>query len=492
VDATLQRATGVDDLRLECWAETPEEERIDLGTVESKDLFTGENARYAVEITPRHKVRHALYACLYDGPRRIGYRPEHTRVREAWLEIWSRARERKDTYMTQSLSQTSSRLDPQLESPAVQEPTRHENGRTSVRKRLLALVQDEYDYARPRRGQIFKGVILDIGENDMIVDIGAKRDGVVPRTDLELLENTYRESLQVGDRVPVTVLRTTGREGGLTVSINKGLQQRDWLRAQELIESEQIVEAQVVNVNRGGVLVQFGRLCGFVPNSHLTSIPRGLHGQRRQEAKSELLGQTLRLVVIEAKPRRQRLVLSESQAARQRQEQLLRELNEGDVRTGVVTSLVDFGAFVDLGGADGLIHVSELDWRHVRRPEQVLSVGDEVEVYVLSVDRKKARIGLSRKRLLPDPWFAVTEALQVGQDAEGTVTNVVDFGAFVDLGDGVEGLIHVSEMPRGDETRTDLAPGSRVTVRVLEIDQDRRRIRLSLRDDPSRAPFKQQ
>jgi small subunit ribosomal protein S1 len=350
-----------------------------------------------------------------------------------------------------------------------------------LRQRLAAWLENEFDYTRPRRGQIREGVILDIGDGDMIVDVGAKRDGVVPYKDLELLDETYRENLSVGDRVPVVVLRTWGREEGLAVSINKGLQQQDWLRARDLVKSETVIEAPVVDVNRGGVLAQFGGLRGFVPNSHLTSIPRGLRGERLREAKSELVGQILHLVVIEVKPRRRRLVLSERQAERQRREQLFQELNEGDIRTGTVTNLVHFGAFVDLGGVDGLIHISELDWQHVDHPREVLTVGDEVEVYVLSVDREQQRIGLSRKRLLPDPWHTVTDNLQPGQVVEGTVTNPVDFGAFVDLGQGVEGLVHISEMPAGKATLQELDPDSPITVRVLEIDQDRRRIALSLR-----------
>jgi small subunit ribosomal protein S1 len=358
-----------------------------------------------------------------------------------------------------------------------------------LRKRLLALVQGEYDYTRPRRGQIREAVILDIGDNDVIVDVGAKRDGIVPPSDLALLDETYREGLNVGDRIPVAVLRTGGREEGLAVSIHKGMQQQDWLRAQDYMESEQIFDAPVVDVNRGGVVVQFGRLRGFVPNSHLTSIPRGPRAERRREAKRELVGQTLPLVVIEVKQRRRRLVMSQRQAQRQRRSQLLHELTEGDVQTGVVVNLVDFGAFVDLGGVDGLIHISELDWQHVSHPSEVLRVGDQVEVYVLSVDREKERIGLSRKRLLPDPWHTVTENLQVGKTVQGTVTNVVGFGTFVDLGQGIEGLIHISEMPGGDPASTALEPGSSITVRVLEIDQVRRRIGLSLRGVESTAPF---
>jgi small subunit ribosomal protein S1 len=277
------------------------------------------------------------------------------------------------------------------------------------------------------------------------------------------------------------ILRTWGHRDGIVVSINKGLQNQDWLRATDLLEREAVVEAEVVGTNRGGVLVRFGQLDGFVPNSHLSSVPRGTRGARRQEAKSELVGQTLSLMVIEVNQRRRRLVLSERKASHARRRRLLEALTEGDVRTGTVTGLVDFGAFVDLGGIDGLIHISELDWGHVDRPSEVLQVGDSVEVYVLSVDRERERIGLSRKRLLPDPWYVVTDALEVGQVVQGTVTGVVDFGVFVDLGQGIEGLVHISETPAAEATLAELKPGSPVSVRVLEIDDDRRRISLSLR-----------
>jgi small subunit ribosomal protein S1 len=249
----------------------------------------------------------------------------------------------------------------------------------------------------------------------------------------------------------------------------------------------------VTKANRGGVVVKFGRLRGFVPASHLTSIRRGVRGERLQQAKAALVGKTLSLTVLEVDPRRQRLILSERKAQRQLRQRLLDELTEGDVRTGTVRNLVDFGAFVDLGGMDGLIHISELDWKRVKHPREVLSVGDAVEVYVLSVDRDRARIGLSRKRLLPDPWLAVAEGLSPGDVIEGQVTHIASFGAFVELGDGVEGLVHLSEMPQGEQTAATLPPGSSVQVRVLRIDPQRRRIALSLRGlvESQEWPFEQ-
>ena len=348
-------------------------------------------------------------------------------------------------------------------------------------QRFSTLLESSYDYTRPKRGQLRQAIVLSVGENEVIVDLGCKRDGIVPRTDLEMLGDAYRASLQAGDRVPVCVLATSGRQDDLIVSMKQGLARQDWLRAQEYLESGEVYETTVTDVNRGGVLVPFGRLRGFVPNSQLLSVPRSLHGDRLYHVKSDLVGQTLSLAVIEVDQQRRRLVLSERVAGRHKRQQLLDELTEGETRTGVVSNLVKFGAFVDLGGVDGLVHISELAWGHVNHPREVLSVGDEVEVYILGVDRERERIGLSRKRLLPDPWTFVTEGLDVGQVVEGIVTKIAGFGVFVDIGEGIEGLVHVSEMPGEKDASTKLEPRSPITVRVLRINPWQRRIGLSLR-----------
>jgi small subunit ribosomal protein S1 len=346
-----------------------------------------------------------------------------------------------------------------------------------------ALLESDYDYDRPRRGQVSRATVLSIDENEVIVDMGCKRDGVVPRTDLERLDEAYLDGLQVGEEVAVSVLSVSSRQGELVVSINQGLAQQDWLRAQEMLESEETCEAEVVGVNRGGVVVQFGRLRGFVPNSQLSGVQRGMYGERAEQVKRDLEGTKLWLVVIEVQQRRNRLILSQRAAGSRRRQELLLELMEGDERTGRVCNLAQFGAFVDLGGIDGLIHVSELDWKHVEHPREVVSVGDEVDVYVLNVDREQERIGLSRKRLLPDPWPLVTDGLSGGQVVEGVVTNVVKFGVFVDVGKGVEGLVHVSEIP-ADVDWEGLKHGSPLAVRVVEVDRWRHRISLSLKNVP--------
>jgi small subunit ribosomal protein S1 len=258
------------------------------------------------------------------------------------------------------------------------QPSAVEKQNGDAKQRMASLLKgSDYDYPRLRRGEIREATILSIGENDMVVDLGAKRDGIVPPRDLSLVDDEeYLDGLEVGDQVPVVILKTWGRRDGIIVSLNKGLQWRDWLRAQELLDSQEVIEAKVAGFNRGGVLIPMGRLRGFVPNSHLSSISRGLRGKRLRDAKSKLVGRVLSLVVIEVDQRRRRLVLSERVADQHRGRQLLEELTKGESRTGIVRNLVDFGAFVDLGGLDGLIHISELDWTHVDHPSNVLNVGD--------------------------------------------------------------------------------------------------------------------
>jgi small subunit ribosomal protein S1 len=345
---------------------------------------------------------------------------------------------------------------------------------------FAAMLEADYDYERLRRGEIREATIVLIEENEVIVDLGVKRDGIISQRDLERLSEEMLADLHVGDTVPVAILNTSNRQDGILVSLRQGLAQQDWLRAERLMESGELCEADVNETNRGGVVVQFGRVRGFVPNSHLTSVRRGLSKDRLHEAKEELIGKTLQLAVIEVDRRRRRLVLSERVATQQRQEQLLDEITVGEVRTGVVCNIVSYGAFVDLGGIDGLVHISELDWQHIGHPSEVLKLGDEIEVYVLNVDRERNRIGLSRKRLLPDPWPIVTQQLNEGDLIEGTVTNTVDFGAFVEVGEGVEGLVHISQIPGGQAALGALQRDQVLQVRVLRVDPWKRRISLSL------------
>jgi small subunit ribosomal protein S1 len=258
-----------------------------------------------------------------------------------------------------------------------------------------------------------------------------------------------------------------------------------WKAAREAMDEGKIIELPVVSCNRGGVLVGWNGLRGFVPASHLSSLPPVSDEDERYEQLRQLIGRQLQLKVIEIDPEHGRVVLSERASCLDddHRQEVLDALCPGDICEGNVTNLCSFGAFVDLGGLEGLIHVSELSWGRVDHPSDVLEHNQSVEVYVLNIDRERGRVGLSLKRLLPDPWQSVEERYSVGQTVEGVVTHVVNFGAFARIEEGLEGLIHVSELAEGDflHPRNVVQEGDTVTARILNIDSARRRMGLSLR-----------
>ncbi|MBN1202889.1 MAG: S1 RNA-binding domain-containing protein, partial [Anaerolineae bacterium] len=344
------------------------------------------------------------------------------------------------------------------------------------------MLEASFDYAPPRRGEIRKATILQIEPNEIIVDLGAKQDGLVTSQDLERLTREFRSALEIGQEVPVYVLNPRDSDGNLVVSINMGLQQYDWDEAHKLMDNDEVVEVVVSGYNRGGILVRWHMLEGFIPSSHMVTISAGLQGNERREALNELIGEEVGVKVIEVDQDRRRLIFSEREAQRewraQQKARLLSTLNEGDVVHGTVTGLRDFGAFVNLGGADGLIHVSELAWHRVDHPRDVLRVGQEIDVYVLNLDLDRNRIALSRKRLLPDPWDSALEQYHEGMQVEGVVTNVVDFGAFIALDDGLEGLLHLSEMGDGTlkEPYSYVKKGDRLQLRISRLEPEQRRV----------------
>jgi small subunit ribosomal protein S1 len=349
-------------------------------------------------------------------------------------------------------------------------------------------LSEEYDYDRPRRGDIRAGEILKVDEHGIAVDLGLKRDGFIPRSDVERLGEETSSSLEPGQEVKARVVRLEDAEGNLLLSMYQARFEEDWTKARELLESGEVWCGEVVEHNRGGLLVQFNNLRGFVPASLLeTSTRRRLPPDRREEELTAYIGQELTLKVIEVDRNRRRLILSERLARKQLRQQhierLLNELVEGQVVRGTVSGLRRFGAFVDLGGAEGLIHISELTWRRVRHPNEVLGVGDEIDVYVLRLDHERKRVGLSLKRLQPNPWTLVDETYTPDQLVSGTVSNVLDFGAFVALDLGVEGLVHVSQLadPPPSDARELVKRGDELVLRILRIDSFRERISLSLK-----------
>lgn len=337
----------------------------------------------------------------------------------------------------------------------------------------------DYDFSPPKRGEIRTAIISHIESREIIVDLNTKHDGIVPTQDLERLDEEFRSSLKVGDEVPVYILSQRSQDENLIVSINMGLQRYDWEKARELLQSEEAVSVVIIGHNRGGVLVKWNRLEGFIPGSHLVSVS---YGADRTDAWREMKDKSIGVKVIEVDQDRRRLIFSEREAQRewraQQKRRLLAELQEGDVVKGTVTGLRDFGAFVNLGGADGLIHVSELAWHRVDHPRDLLSIGQEIDAYILELNYESNRIALSRKRLLNDPWELAGTKYHEGQLVEGVVTNVVEFGAFAALDDGLEGLLHLSEMGDGSlkEPFSYVKKGDRLNMRISHLEPDKRRV----------------
>lgn len=337
-------------------------------------------------------------------------------------------------------------------------------------------------FDEPRRGQLREGIIMQRREDGLIVDIGTKRDGIVPTADLTYL--TDAAVLEIGQTVPVIVVQPRNNDGNVELSISQAKQQEDWLKAEQMKNDETVCEATVLESNRGGLTVEFGRLRGFVPMSQLIGFGRIRQASERYRRLGALVGKKMLLKVIEVNRGRRRLILSQQAAAKEwrteRRRQLLDELEADQVRSGRLSQITNFGLFVNLGGLDGLVHVSELSWGRIENPADVYRVGQRVKVKVLSVDRERQRIALSIKALIPDPWETAEERYAVGQLAEGKVSQMADFGIFVELEPGVEGLLHNSEL-LAPEQREELTIGTEVLVKVIRIEPDRRRIGLSAR-----------
>jgi small subunit ribosomal protein S1 len=351
----------------------------------------------------------------------------------------------------------------------------------------MAQLLEEESYVPLRRGDIRRGEVIAITPSFVVMDIRAKREGFVPKRDLDRIDREMREQVEVGAEFPVYILNPEDAEGRAIVSISRGLVQTDWDRAKELLESQEIWEGQVSGYNRGGLLVSFGRLRGFVPTSHLVGFPRSLPPEEKRQRQSEMVDQSLGLRVIEVDQRRNRLVLSERAAYRewreQQQERLLEELKEGRIIQGRVSSIQDFGAFVDIGGMDGLVHISELSWKRVNHPSEVVKPGQELTVMVIRLDRQRKRISLSLRQTQEDPWERIEERYTLGQLITGRISRIVSYGAFVEVEEEIEGLVHISELAdeRVGSPSDIVEEGEVLPLRVIRIDAARRRLGLSAR-----------
>ncbi|MCI1318607.1 MAG: 30S ribosomal protein S1 [Atopobiaceae bacterium] len=328
-------------------------------------------------------------------------------------------------------------------------------------------------------GTLVTGTVVKIEHDEVLLDIGFKSEGVIPVRELSIRKDADPHDLvHLGDEIEALVLQKEDKDGRLVLSKKRAEYERAWNRIEEKFNSGENVEGEVIEVVKGGLILDIG-LRGFLPAS--------LVDLRRVKDLSAYLGTRIEARVIEMDRNRNNVVLSRrvvlEEARKAERTEILSKLKPGMRLKGTVSSIVDFGAFVDLGGIDGLVHISELSWNHVNHPSEVVKVGQEIEVEVLDVDLKRERISLGLKQTTEDPWRQLVKKYPIGAIVEGTVTNLVTYGAFVDLGEGIEGLVHISEMAKQhvDDPSQVCQVGEKVQVKVMDIDVDRRRISLSMK-----------
>ena len=346
---------------------------------------------------------------------------------------------------------------------------------------MSQLPEEAFTPQRFQRGDTVEGEVVRIDDEGMVVSVGLKTEGMVPASEMRTLTTEEREELEAGKRMAFTVIRRERGSDMALLSLDQARRMQVWVDLQNNLNEGDPVTVKVTGYNRGGLEVDLKGVRGFVPMSHLA--PNSADGREKDLAAR--VGEEAMFNVLELDPRRERLVLSERALYQQRRAEARRRfmegLEEGTLITGKVTSLRGFGAFLNIGEADGLIPISELSWRMLKSPDEVVSVGDELTVQILKVDREAERISLSLKRTQPEPWDTVPERYNEGDIVEGTITRLADFGAFVRLEDWVEGLIHISELsPRRLNNPSEIVyQGQTVRAQILSIDPAKRRISLS-------------
>ena len=372
-----------------------------------------------------------------------------------------------------------------------QQGEQHNNNNQTMESLLK---EQDLNVDLPQAGEIRTGVIASVSPTQILVSIGAKSEGVVSGRELDQLSNEEREALQVGQEVHVFVINPEDANGNVVLSLKRAQEQLSWENVEKLLESDNVIDSKIIGFNKGGLIVAVEGLRGFVPSSQISAMRRSQStGDTPEQRWQKMIGQPITVRVIEVDRERRRLILSERAASTESRqsikERVIEELEEGKVYTGRVTSLANFGAFININGADGLVHLSELSWEHIDHPREVLEVGQEVKVKVINVDRAKKRIGLSVRALQDDPWKSRVEKYSVGQLVEGVITRLTKFGAFARLEGDIEGLIHISEIAehRIEHPKEVLKEGEVKSLRVIRIDPEQHRIGLSLRKVDSAA-----
>ena len=357
---------------------------------------------------------------------------------------------------------------------------------------------DEMEFKSLRRGEIVEGAVMRANAEGIYLDIGHKEEGFIPPNEMRTISQEELIQINEGDSLIAFVLRPDSQDGPI-LSVDRARGEEGWREIQKYMESDETVEGVIVGFNRGGCILEVANVQGFVPMSQLVTISHDqLSSQDEQESPADgdqepqldggdFVGKNLTVKVLEVNRSRNRAIFSERSALKEQREAqkaaLIEDLHEGEIRKGRVTGISNFGAFVDMGGADGLIHISELSWGMVTSPEEIVSVGQELDVYVLRVDRDTMKIALSLRRLQPEPWDTIFDRYQVGDVVDATITKLADFGAFARLEDSIEGLIHVTELTSAVIThpREVVSEGSEVKVRILRIEVDRKGLGLSIK-----------
>jgi small subunit ribosomal protein S1 len=364
------------------------------------------------------------------------------------------------------------------------------------------LAEQDADIKSFKHGDVVEGSVVRIDKDEILVDIGAKSEGVVSNRELYGRHAESQPQLSVGDVVLVYVLQPESQEGHVVLSLRRAGLERKWRAMQEQFEAGAIIEAPVIDHNKGGLIVDCG-IRGFVPISQIVDFPRRPQNDQPRDAAQEIaeklqpfVGRRLRLKILEVNRKANRLILSEKVALyeerREKRDELFSSLQVGQKVTGTVRSIAPFGVFVDLGGIDGLVHKSELSWNKVNNPESGYRVGEEVEAEVIDINHERGRISLSIRRLQPDPWHSTVADFKIGDVIDGTVTKLVNFGAFVRVRDGLEGLIHISELSHqrvahpGDVVHE----GQDLKLKIISLDSERHRLGLSLKqaEEPPARP----
>ena len=380
---------------------------------------------------------------------------------------------------------------PAAEEPDAVLPVAAVRPEPSTMEELLA--EQDTDIRSFKHGDVVEGAIVRIDKDEILVDIGAKSEGVVSNRELYGRNAESSPVLAVGDVVLVYVLQPESPEGHVVLSLRRAGLERKWRSMQEQFETGVIIEAPVIDHNKGGLIVDCG-IRGFVPISQIVDFPRRPQNEQPRDAAQEIaeklqpyVGRRLRLKILEVNRKANRLILSEKVALyeerREKRDELFSSLQVGQKVKGNIRSIAPFGVFVDLGGIDGLVHKSELSWNKVNNPEAGYKVGEEVEAEVIDINHERGRISLSIRRLQPDPWHSTVADFKVGEIIDGTVTKLVNFGAFVRVRDGLEGLIHISELSHqrvahpGDVVRE----GQTIKLKIISLDSERHRLGLSLK-----------